>query len=175
MSQMRLSRFAQVAIGLLLFLAVSMIWYDWKYSMDVVPKRSINDPTSDVRLLLATQGSAYKNELIARLTEAVDRNVYIEIVDVTHLSEVEIEQYDLCVIIHTWEMWKPPKDVRAFISKAKVAEMSFVIGTSGSGDLSIDGLDGISSASRLADLPSEVEFVMDWINTRLSQMDRIKK
>ena len=54
-----LFRILAVMVAFFLFL----VWYQYKYSMDDVNPYTVNAPTLDKKLLIATQGSDFKDKV----------------------------------------------------------------------------------------------------------------
>lgn len=141
------------------------IWYTQKYGMDEVISYQINLPSAEKKVLIATQKSIYKDTLVTYIIDKLrPTKAYINIIDISKLSYEETELYDNIIIIHTWEIWKAPQSVIKYIENHKMNN-TFVIGTSGSGDLQLPNIDGISSASIISEIPSQIEKFDKWYNT----------
>jgi len=133
--------------------------------MGVVERYTINSPKLENKLLIATQQSEYKDEITQTITSLLkDKNVYISVIDVTELNKSLINEFDAFILIHTYEMSRPPIMVNQFLENQELKNKVFTISTSGSGDLQIEGVDGFSSASVILDSQKEANLALEWIN-----------
>lgn len=127
---------------------IFLTWYSVQHSMEEALPMEINDEGLSQRVLIATQGSKFKNavveEVIARLKLLP---IYINVVDVGQLTNVNEKDWSAIVILHTWEYSKPPEGVRLFVERASFKNKIIVLSTSGSGKEKMEGIDGITSAS----------------------------
>jgi hypothetical protein len=139
-----------------------LFWYNDRYRMD--PVQELDLPVEDARaeVLLATQGSAYKDAVTDGLaTQLRAEQVHVRIIDVGQLPAVDPTNWDAVVVLHTWEMWEPEPHAAAFVARYPDRANIIVLSTSGSGDMRLDSVDGISSASAVADVPTDVERLME--------------
>jgi len=133
--------------------------------MEFVPSYSVESENSKYNLLIATQGSAYKRTLVDRIIETLkNRQIAIKVIDVSALAEVEVEEWTAVIILHTWESWRPQQDAMRFVHRNQNASNTIVLSTSGQGDLKIEGVDAITSASNLADVNKDVAEIVRRIN-----------
>ncbi len=160
----------KVLKALAVLVSISIVFilvYNYNYSMSPAKSFEVNDPDLTESLLIATQGSEFKNALVSQIIESNEsRDIYIKVVDVSALSEIIEDDWTAIVIIHTWEKWEPQEDALAFIKKAKNLEDIYTIATSGSGEEIIFGVDGISGASEISRIPKIVKELDSWLNTR---------
>ncbi|MFH1038351.1 MAG: hypothetical protein V1789_06770 [PVC group bacterium] len=129
----------------------------------------VNSPELEKKMLIATQGSAFKDAVVAAVVKEVgSRPIYIKVIDVSKLDGVEEDRWDAVVLIHTTEAWKLQPDVERFLSRAKDPGRVILVTTSGSGEWKADDfdVDTITSASR----PAEQEPVAAAIVGRLSTL-----
>src|SRR5688572_10118489 len=137
-------------LGLIMIFLFFIAWYKHTYSMKVAKRFEVNSPSAKNRILIAMQGSEFKDSLVnGVINELKSKSVYISVIDVSDLSEVNQESWSTIIVIHTWENWKPQGDARLFIEKVKDKEKLIVLSTSGQGNYKIEGVDGITSASKL--------------------------
>lgn len=130
-------------------------WYRMHFSMSAARTYEVNDPRSSPRILIATQGSEFKDAVVTGVVEPLRaRAAYVKVMDVSSLPGVDVGEWDAVALLHTWEMRKPPKEVRAFVDRVRGSGKLVVLTTSGAGDFKIDGVDAISSASVVADAPA---------------------
>ncbi|SFR66583.1 hypothetical protein [Maribacter stanieri] len=160
-----LFRILAVMVAFFLFL----VWYQYKYSMDVVTPYNINSPTLDKKLLIATQGSDFKDKVTSDIVDHFKSDsVYIEVVDVESLNDIDPNNFNALVIIHTWENWKPPLSVQSFIDKyGNESNKIIVFTTSGDGDNTMEGVDAIAGESKLSEAPLFINRIIDRLNKLL--------
>ena len=117
----------------------------------------VGDSQLQQRVLIATQGSPFKDALVKSIVEHLKpRAVYVKVIDVGDLPSVHERQWAAVVVIHTWEFGKPQQDARAFIERTRQANNIVVVTTSGGGRQTMPGIDAISTASVIAELPTPV-------------------
>ena len=140
---------ATLTFAILAFLT----WYKFHYSMDIAASFEVNAPESERRVLIATQGSEFKDAVVAGVVEHLrKRRAYIKVIDVTALSQVIENKWTAVLVIHTWENLKPQADAKAFIERTKGSDKVIVLTTSGRGSYKVEGINAISSASIMADV-----------------------
>ena len=155
----------KVLIGLGIFVVLVfgiLIGYKYVYSMEVAENQEVGNANAALKVLIATQGSEYKNQLVAAIVTD-ESDVYFKVIDVSQLDEVQYEAWDAFVVMHTWEVWEPEPNAAKFLEEYKDAMNVFVVSTSGGGDLMIDGVNGISGASSLTDVKKDAETVRTWL------------
>ena len=86
----------------------------------------------------------------------------MKVIDVSGLSTVDPDVWDALVIIHTWENLQPQVNAKQFIDRLDASGMHklVVVTTSGSGGSKMDSVDAITSASRISDIKTIAEKVM---------------
>lgn len=147
------------AVILVLYLALS--WYRYHYSMTVVAGFEVNAPELDQRVLIATQGSRFKDAVVDALVERIRRQpVHIKVIDVSELADVDEMEWTALVILHTWETWRPPLQAKHFIRRLNAPEKVVVVSTSASGDAGMENVDAITAASEMDEIPITVDAVM---------------
>ncbi len=110
------------------------------------------------RVLIATQATPYKEAVTAGLTEHLKgKSVVVEVIDVTELDKVEPGQWQAIVLMHTWEMERPPAAVQDFVDRLQSREKLVVHTTSAQGDIKLEGVDAISGASNVLDAGAMVK------------------
>jgi menaquinone-dependent protoporphyrinogen IX oxidase len=78
-------------------------------------------PILEKKLLIATQGSDFKDKVTSAIVKHFKLDsIYIQVFDIAELQGVDPNDFDALVIIHTWENWKPPVAVKAFIDRTKM-------------------------------------------------------
>lgn len=144
----KVTRIILIVGAILLLLA---IWYKYTYSMDVASEYGINNPTFQKKLLIATQGSNFKDAITNSLVDNYKQDsIYIKVIDISSLQKVALENYNAIVLIHTWENWKPPSEVKLFIDKnIAFQDKMIVMTTSGEGSFKMKNVDAITGESKL--------------------------
>ncbi len=141
-------------------------WYVMTYSMGRATPQTINSEDSSTKILIATQSSNYKNELTNLLVDYFNhKDVYLVVVDVDNLNRIE-KVFDATIVVHTWEMWLPPNAVRDFKDNLRPNDKVLFLGTSGNGDLQIQGVDAISSASQISNVQNDFNEILAWLNSQ---------
>jgi len=115
---------------------------------------SVNDFSLDDHLLIATQGSPFKDSLVATVISKLnDKPMYIEVMDISGLDTVQIQNWDVILIINTIHVGKPTKEAESFISKLSAIDRIIAVTTSESEMEAFPEVDGISSASKIQQIP----------------------
>lgn len=135
-------------VGLIVVCLSFLMWYSMHYSMDVIQPFEVNSPELSSRVLIASQGSEFKDEVVRELVAGLKSDsVYIRVIDVSQLSEINETEWSAIAILHTWENWKPQPDAKQFVENSKAPGKLVLLSTSGSGVDKMSGIDAISSAS----------------------------
>lgn len=152
---------AAAMVGVLALLG----WYRARYSMGVAASYEINPAEPAHRVLIATQGSPFKDAVVSDVVEHLKRqNDRVKVADVSRLASVDEGQWDAIVILHTWEFGQPQTDAKAFVDRIKDKGKVVALATSGQGTFKIDGVDAISSASVMTDAPSRAAEILSRLN-----------
>ena len=144
-----------VSGSIILSFILFIFWYSVTYSMDKVSSKEFNDSSLSDKVLIATQGSTYKNEVVDEV--------------VNQLDQAREEEWNAIVILHTWENWKPELNSAKFVDRSRDRSKLFVISTSGSGDYHLKGVDGITSASDLSSVSNDAEKIVDFVEKHVLQ------
>ena len=151
-------RWRKVLLAIATLVAASIAfagWYRVHYSMGVARSFEVNEPNSAQRVLVATQGSEFKDALVVALVAHLEaRKCHVKVIDIAALPAANPGEWQAIVILHTWEMRKPPAQVKAFVDRARGSGKLVVLTTSGAGDFMMEGVDAISSASVMTDVPA---------------------
>lgn len=136
--------------------------------MDVVQPFEVSKQNAKHQMLIATQGSSYKEAVVSGVIDALkEKPVSINVIDVSGLSEIDINNWNVLLILHTWENWQAQGDAKQFIDglESSTMEKVIVLTTSGRGDYKMYGIDAITSASAISDVPRNVATIMQRFNT----------
>ena len=167
-----MTRILQVLAVVISILVVFILVYSYTYSMETAEGFEVNDSGMEEKLLIATQGSEFKDFLVLEIVETIkERPIYIKVIDVTELAGVDEDDWNGILIIHTWEKWEPQPDALAFIKRAKKLEDICTVSTSGSGEEVIFGVDGISGASEISSISKIALEIVDWLEMRFKVLD----
>lgn len=135
----------------------------------VIESFEVNSPELEQKVLIASQGSDFKNTLVENLTQYLrEKPVYIKVIDVTDLPDVNEDEWDGVVLIHTTERWKLQPDVKAYLKRAKDLSKVVLLTTSGSGkwetkDYDIDVITSASKKNELSSLTAKILARLDLI------------
>lgn len=164
----RKTRFAVSIVGALLLLIVApSVWLGLRHSMSIVTSFDMGSPSAVKRVLIATQGSEYKNALVERIVDRLrPHSPYIHVIDVTELPTINETDWNAVVVIHTWQIGRPEQHVSAFASRVLDKKKLIAITTSASGRETLPGVDAISSASKLEDVTIRAQEIV-------ARLDRI--
>jgi hypothetical protein len=162
----------KVLVTLIVLSLIFLTWYTFRYSMDVIKPFEVNDPKFSERVLIATQGSKFKEEVVTGIIGRLQsKEIYIQVIDVTQLPEVEAAEWSAIIILHTWENWKPQKDAEQFITRQTSIDKIIAITTSGSGNYTIKNIDAISSASLKQQIPELVNEITQRVEKILQKQN----
>ena len=156
---------AAVPVAFLLFAT----WYAVHYSMEPAKPFEVNRTDVREHVLIATQGSAFKDAVVRGVVDRLEkRPANVKVVDVASLSDVREADWNAIVVLHTWQMSKPPAPVKAFVDRAQARDKLVVLATSGEGDEHMDGVDTITSASAMARAPAQADQIMSRVEKILA-------
>jgi len=117
----------------------------------------VNSPELEQKVLIASQGSGFKNALVKSLTEHLgEKQIYIKVVDVSALEGVNEDDWDAVVLIHTTEKWKLQPDVKEYLDRVKDLSKVILLTTSSSGEWKTEdyNIETITSASKMSGVKS---------------------
>ncbi|MEG3656308.1 hypothetical protein V5097_02780 [Arenibacter palladensis] len=158
-----------VLLSIALVFLMFLFWYQNEYSMDHAQEYEVNSPAENSRLLLATQGSDFKNAITTAIVDYYKtETIYIKVIDISALVGVNPNNYDALLIIHTWENWKPPSAVKSFMDRTKdYRDKTVVLTTSGEGSYKMEGVDAFTGESILDETPNYVDQIINKLNPLL--------
>lgn len=158
-----------VLLSIVLVFLVFMLWYQNNYAMDIAEEYEVNSPMENSKLLIATQGSKFKNTITTAIVEYYKtESIYIKIIDVSSLANVNPTNYNALLIIHTWEMWKPPASIKSFMDRTlDDRDKMVVLATSGEGTYKMEGVDALTGESILDETPTYVGKIINDLNPLL--------
>ena len=125
--------------------------------MHKVDAYELNRGSHSQTLLIATQGSTYKDAIVKGIVDAYKaKPVYIKVIDVTDLPGVKVEDWDAFVILLTWQKGKPQKEAATFLKKYYQKDKMFVMTTSAGGRGKVEGVDGLTGPSIMENVPERI-------------------
>ena len=155
---------------ILIILPVILIQGCVLHFMDVAESFEVNSPALKHRVLIATQGSEFKDAVVAGIVDHLkQQQVYIKVIDIAALPQVNEDKWNAVVVIHTWQAWKPQPDANAFLGRVNDLSKVIVLTTSGGGDHKIEGLDVITSASVMAVISTHTLDIKNRLNSILDR------
>ncbi len=156
-----------VATPIALFL-IALATYVIINQQGVIEPFSVGSPKAKTKILIASQGSNFKNKLVEDLVSQLKGNeTYLSIVDCTMLGNENTANWDAIIIIHTMQMHFMPEEAQRFLQHVDDFSKVILVSTSGGGDEFVDefNVDAISSASREAAIPK----IVKWMNEKLDE------
>ncbi len=142
------------AAGIVLLMALFAI-YLLLNRQGVVEPYDVGEPETGNRLLVASQGSEFKSALVESvITHLAGESLYVRVIDVSGLEEIDEDEWGAILILHTTEQWKLQPDVKKYLDRARNLDKVIVITTSGSGEWKSDEytVDVMTSASKKEEL-----------------------
>ncbi|WP_273565746.1 hypothetical protein [Maribacter halichondriae] len=162
-----------IFLGLITAFFLFLIWYQYRYSMDVIDPFEVNAPNLEIKLLVATQGSAFKDSITNAVVDYYRPNsIYIKVIDVSGLPEIDPADFNAILVIHTWENWKPPTEVKSFIERTKNDSNKIVVlTTSGEGSYKMEDVDAMTGESIIEEVPVFTGKIIERLNPLLNFKD----
>jgi len=122
------------------------------------------------KILIASQGSKYKNLMIDTLTSRLKgEDVYISVIDISGLNEIDQEDWDAQIIIHTTEGYRVPEPVKEYLGRIENPDEVMLLITSGSGKWKPEDckVDILTSASKVTDITGLANSIVDKVSSLL--------
>ncbi len=159
-----------IMVSVLVFFAGFLVWYEYTYSMDTVIPFEVNDPNLETNVLIASQGSRFKDSLVQNLLRHYKKDtIYFKVIDVYTLFTVNIDKWDALVIINSWEYGSPPRNVKNFIKNhPDQLHKLIILSTVGSSNIALEDVDVISGESI-------IEKTIHYTNVLVERLDKTIK
>ena len=168
---MKAFKIVLIAIAALVVLVIALFAvYFFINRQGVVEAYELGDVGSSKKLLIASQGSKFKNALVESVTtHTAKESIYVSVIDVTDLENFDDDDWDAILLIHTTEQWKLQPDVKAYLDRAKSLDKVIVVTTSGSGEWKSEeyDVDMMTSASKSEELPMLTNDIVSKLRERL--------
>jgi len=155
-----------ILICLLALFFIFAVWYKHQYSMEPVAPYSANASALETKLLIATQGSDFKKIITQGVVDYYKSDsVFIEVIDVSALNEIDSKEYNAILVIHTWEYGEAPNPVQSFLdTHAGQKDKMVVMTTSGEGSEKMEDVDALVGESIIENAPHVVEEIIAQLN-----------
>ena len=154
-------------------LVIAVVGYKFLFSQGVVESFEVNDPALTPKVLIASQGSGFKNALVSGIIEDLKQKpIYIKVVDVSALPEVKEDEWNALVLINTCQSSRLQPDVEEYLSQTQKPDHLVLLTTSGSGNWKPEKspVDSISSASKKKNVDSLVADILKRVETILGNI-----
>jgi len=163
-----------ISIVILIGFAGFWVWYEYTYSMDAVIPFEVNSPKNDTKVLVASQGSPFKDSLVQGIIRHYDKDtIYFKVIDVYTLFTVNINKWDALVIINSWEYGSPPRNVKQFIKDhPNGLDKLIILSTVGSSHITLKDVDVISGESIIEKTPQYTDIVVNRLNQIIHKPSR---
>jgi hypothetical protein len=177
--KMKALKIGLIVLGSLILLLLIVFGIFWLLNRQgVVEPFESGDPSSEYRVLVASQGSEFKDAVVESLVVHLEGiPAYISVIDVGGLSEVNEDDWDALVLVGTVEQWKLQKDVTAYLDRAKQVNKVVVLTTAGDESWTLKGYDveAISSASKSEEIGTVVNRIRSKLDSLLDGKPEIEE
>ncbi|MBU1078605.1 MAG: hypothetical protein KKH98_15000 [Spirochaetes bacterium] len=126
------------------------------------------DKSLDKKVLIAGNRSEYKNEIIKRITDVLNKEgYYFSVIPLSDLDETDTSPFGAVLLINTYRMGKIDGDVQDYLSKDPANKKVIVFTTAGTEDLSVNlKVDTITSASKKENINIQADQIIKLIRKR---------
>ena len=144
---------------------VFFVWLNSLTEMEPVEAYQINPKATGKKVLIATQGSEYKDGLTqALINELKSKDAYIKVIDVTGLDQTTRKEWDTIIFMHAWEIGEPHESVANFIGDSFDQNTMFMITKADDDESYMEGIDGITGESSVANIENHTNEIIAWFN-----------
>jgi hypothetical protein len=109
------------------------------------------DLKADRRVLIATQRSEFKEAVVSRVVEDLEKDLcYVKVIDLKRLEDEPATDYDAIVVVNTCKAWRLTGDASKFVKAFPDKDRVFLLTTAGGEDWKPKAVevDAITSASK---------------------------
>ncbi len=160
-----LTRYNTGIVILILISIAFFIFYNPEYPPVNSESFEVNSPQLDQRILIASQPSQYKNTVVHSIVKQLkQRPIYIKVIDVTTLPDISEKNWNVIIVIHTWEYWQPPPVVKTWLEQVSDLGKVVILTTSGNGTSKMKDINAITSASVMTNIPADVTELLSRVN-----------
>jgi hypothetical protein len=165
-----LTRYNTGIVAIILISVAFFIWYEPRYPTEYLKSFEINSPELENKIVIATQLSEFKNAVLMEILRQLSiQQVFIKVIDVNELDGISEKDWDAVVIMHTWENWAPPPAVKTWLEQEKELDRIVVLTTSGNAQYIMQGINAITSASRMSNVASIADEIVIRVNLILNR------
>ncbi len=172
-----MSRLRKILLTTFFIITILMLiatWYKLEFSMDLSEEYQLNSHDQTRSLIIATQGSDFKNSISTAVVDQYKQDsIFIKVMDISSLSEVEPQKPTAILVIHTWENWKPPIDIKEFIERSSnYMDKIVVLTTSGEGSYKMENIDAITGESEMANVDFYIKQIIEKLDPMLNNINQ---
>ena len=145
--------------------AAFCLWYVITFYPRTAESFEVNSPEQPTRILVATQGSEFKNGLVAAVCDRLrERPVYVKVIDVGGLDTIDTGEWNKILVINTAMMNIMSGPARRLVARGEGLDNVLLFVTSGGADFKPVDLevDALSGASRKGDTSRLAAVILDW-------------
>ncbi|MDA3884891.1 MAG: hypothetical protein PF638_04785 [Candidatus Delongbacteria bacterium] len=149
-------------IGLLIAIVgfvIFVIIYMMMYSQGVIEPFEAGEKASSEKVLIASQGSDYKNMFVKKIIEKLKNDsLFIKVIDVTEIEKENIDDFKAVLIINSIEMYDMQENAKGFLSSGN-SDKVIMLATSGNGSMGPkdNSIDAITTASTVENIDQKVD------------------
>ena len=137
-----------------------------------VKRTEKGDVRSKNRVLVAGERSEFKDAVIARVVQALEKEAcHVKLMDVDDLTGESTEPYRAIVLVNSCWFWRLRRPVRRFLAKAKEKEKVILLTTAGNEEWQAKGVrvDAITSASEMSKAERVGDTLVEKVRRRLGR------
>jgi hypothetical protein len=161
---MKKMRVILIVIGIII---ISLLTARFVFAQGVISQFEINSPDLKQKILIASQESKFKTDLVSSIVNGLKtKDIYIKVIDVTSLTGIVPRDWNSIIIINTCEAGKLQKNVIEFFKKYPDDKRMILVTTSGSGiwkpdDISIDSISSASLNDNIPEISDSIRKAID--------------
>ena len=170
---MKILKIALIVLGSFVILCVIAFGvYLFVNRQGIAESFEVGSADMSKKILIASQGSKYKDLMVDTLISRLKAgDVYISVIDISRLNEINQEDWNAEIIIHTTEAYKLPDPVKEYLDRVESPDEVMLLITSGGGEWKPEDckVDILTSASRVADITGLANRIEEKINSLLEE------
>ena len=159
-------------LSVIVILVIAFIIYLQMNKMKPAVAYSINSPSLEKKLLIATQGSRFKDAVTGNIANSFKgKNVYVRVEDVAYLQNASITDWNAVIVLNSCEYNTLHKSVLKFTQQPNLSGKLLLLATSGPGTWKPKNFpaDTISSASKMKHVETITQSVLNWLKNNLGE------
>jgi len=145
--------------------AAFSLWYLIEFYPRTAESFEVNSPDQPTRVLVATQGSEFKNGLVSAVCDRLrTKPVHVRVIDVGSLDDIDISEWNKVLVVNTAMMNIMSGPARRLVARGEGLDKVLLFVTSGGADFKPADLavDALSGASRKRDTDRLADLILDW-------------